>query len=336
VRLFKAETRRLAKRRFTKFLVIGSLVVLAAIGAGVFLSNQKLGPAQVASAKADAERDFQEAVKQSAQDQQECEAAKGTAGASHWPADCAQLYQPTREDFDYHNYMPSTFEFKTAFTIMLTTLAAIFALMGFVIGASFVGAEWSTGGMMNLLLWRPQRLRVLGTKLVALLVGLTALTAVTLAAWTGFFWLVAKQRGSIAGMTSGAWQSIALTEVRALVLVLAATALGFGLASLGRHTAMALGAAVGAVILFQFGLVTVLSMAKVKFAEAFLVPYWVSAWMDKSAKIEDWNTCSFSSSAGCQPDTLTITWQHAGGVLALVLVLVIGAAMWTMRSRDIT
>ena len=38
--------------------------------------------------------------------------------------------------------------------------AAILALVGFVIGASFVGAEWSTGGMMNLLLWRPKRLTV--------------------------------------------------------------------------------------------------------------------------------------------------------------------------------
>ena len=39
------------------------------------------------------------------------------------------------------------------------------------IGASFVGAEWNSGGMMNLLLWRPQRLKVLSTKLAALLAG---------------------------------------------------------------------------------------------------------------------------------------------------------------------
>ena len=334
--LYKAETRRLVKRRFTKWLVIGSLVVLAAIAAGVFLSNQKVGPAQVTQAKAEAERDYQQAVQQVAQDQQRCEAAKGTADAANWPPDCSQLYQPTREDFDYHGYMPSTFEFKKTFTVMVTTLAAIFALMAFVIGASFVGAEWNSGGMMNLLLWRPQRLKVLGTKLAALLAGLAALTTVTLVAWTGFFWLVGKLRGDTNGMTSGVWQSLALTEVRAMVLVLAAAALGFGLASLGRHTALALGAAVGAVIVFQFGLVTVLSLAKVRFAEAFLAPYWVSAWMDKSVKIEDWNTCDFSSSQGCEPATLTITWPMAGGVLALIIALVMGAAMWTMRSRDIT
>jgi ABC-type transport system involved in multi-copper enzyme maturation permease subunit len=336
VSLFKAESRRLVKRRFTKWLVIGSLVVLAAIAAGVFLTNQKVGPAQVAAAQAEADRDYQQALQQAATDRQQCEAAKGTASAQQWPSDCADMYTPTPDNYDYHGYMPSTFEFAKTFKVMVTTLAAIFALMAFVIGASFVGAEWASGGMMNLLLWRPQRLKVLGTKLVALLTGLAALTAVTLVAWTGFFWLVGKLRGTTTGMTSGAWQSLALTEVRATVLVLAAAALGFGLASLGRHTAMALGVAIGVVVLFQFGLVTVLSLAKVKFAEALLVPYWVAAWMDKSVKLENWDKCNFSSSQGCEPDTLTITWQISGSVLAGIIVLVVGAAMLTMRSRDVT
>jgi ABC-2 type transport system permease protein len=232
--------------------------------------------------------------------------------------------------------MPSTFEFAKTFKEMVTALAAIFALMGFVIGASFIGAEWSSGGMMNLLLWRPQRLKVLSTKLSALVINLGLLTAVVLAAWTGIFWLIARAHGTTTGMTAGAWRSLSLTEVRALGLVLVAAAVGFGLASLGRHTATALGVAIGAVILLQFGLVTVLDRANVKFADALLAPYWVQAWMNKSVKIEDWNSCDFSSTQGCQPATLTITWPMAGGVLAVLLVLIVGAAMWTMRSRDVT
>jgi ABC-2 type transport system permease protein len=336
VSLFKAESRRLVKRRFTKLLVIGSVVVLIAIAVGIFLTNQKIGPDTIATAKAAATQQFQQDQEQAKQDLASCEAAKGTPAANQWPSDCAQLNQPTEDNYDYRNFLPSTFTFSKNFAVMVTTLAAIFALMGFVMGASFVGAEWSSGGMMNLLLWRPQRLKVLGTKLIALVAGLGALTVVTLAAWTGFFWVLAKLRGDTAGMTSGAWQSLGLTELRALGLVLAAGLLGFGLASLGRHTAMALGAAIGAVILLQFGLVTVLSLAKVKFAEAYLVPVWVQAWMDKSVKVEDYNSCDFSSIQGCTPPSLTITWQMAGGVLALVIVLVVGAAMWTMRSRDVT
>jgi len=44
----------------------------------------------------------------------------------------------------------------------------------------------------------------------------------------------------------------------------------------------------------------------------------------------------FSPTGGCQPDTLTITWPMAGVAMALLFVLVVGGAMWTMRKRDIT
>ena len=144
------------------------------------------------------------------------------------------------------------------------------------------------------------------------------------AAWTGIFLLVANLRGSTASMTSGAWQSLLLTQVRALLLVVVAGALGFGLASVGRHTAMALGVAIGTIIVFQFGLGTVLALAKVKFAQAYLVPVWVIAWMKQRYEVQDLNSCDFSGVNGCQPDTFTITWQMAGGVLAAVFVLVVG------------
>jgi ABC-2 type transport system permease protein len=336
VSLFRAETRRLAKRRFTKFLVLGCLAVLVAVAAGMFFTNHKVGPSQIAAARAEADRNFQEQSRQADLEKQRCAAAPGTADAANYPADCSQLYTPTKADFDPQWYMPATFDFRKKFGDMITTLAALLALMAFVVGASFVGAEWSSGGMMNLLLWRPQRLKVLGTKLLALLVGLAALTTVTAAAWNGVFALIADQRGSLSSMTSGAWQSVALMELRALVLVLVVGAVGFGLASLGRHTAMALGVAIGVVILFQFGLGTVLSLAKVKFVEAYLIPIWGMAWMDKSVKLENYDACNYSASGGCQPDTLTITWPMAGGVLAVVTVLAVGAAIWAMRSRDVT
>ncbi len=334
--LYTAETRRLTKRRFTKLFVLGVALILIAVAIAMFFSNQKLGADQIASAQAQATADYQRAVEQSQKDTVDCQAAQGTSRADQYPPGCTDMYTPTPEDFQAQWYMPATFDFRENFPAMVTTLAALLALVGFIVGASFVGAEWSSGGMMNLLLWRPQRLLVLGTKLAALLVFFTALTVVFSALWTAAFVGVASARGSTESMTSGAWQSILLMEARGLILVLVAAAVGFGLASLGRHTAMALGATIGAVIVFQFGLGTVLSMANVKFAEAYLIPIWMIAWLDKEVKIEDYNSCDFSSSSGCQPDALTLTWPMAGGLLAVVFVLIVGAAMWTMRSRDVT
>jgi ABC-2 type transport system permease protein len=334
--LYKAETRRLVKRRFTKLFVLGGLLVLAAVAVGMFVSNQKVGPDQIASAQAQAQDDFRRSVASTEQFRTECQAAQGTGKAADFPPGCEGIVGPTQEDFHAEWYMPATLEFREKFPDMVTTLAAIMALVAFIVGASFVGAEWSSGGMMNLLLWRPQRVRVLATKLGAFLVGLIALTVVLEAAWTGLFYLIAQSRGSTESMTSGAWQSIALMELRALAVVIVGGAVGFGLASIGRHTAMALGVVVAVAVVFQFGLGAVLGLANIKFAEAYLIPVWLIAWMTKSYRIEDASSCDFSATGGCQPEVLTLTWQMAAPGLAAIFILVVGASLWTMRSRDVT
>jgi ABC-type transport system involved in multi-copper enzyme maturation permease subunit len=336
VSLYIAETRRLVKRRFTRYFTLGAVVVLAAIAIAMFATNERIGPAQIADAKAQAHADYQRNLEQAADFKKKCEAAKGTADAQGYPSNCDDLGAPTEDNFDPKWYLPATFDFRTKFPDLVTTLAALLSVVGFVIGASFVGAEWNSGGMANLLLWRPQRLRVLGTKLLAFLVGLTGLTVLLSAAWTGAFALVAKYRGTSGSMTAGAWKSIGLMEARGLALIVVAGAVGFGLASIGRHTAMALGVAIGLIIVFQFGLGTALSLAKVKFSEAYLLPFWIEAWMKQKFVVEDYNSCNFSGTEGCRPDTFTITWHMAGSALAVAFVVLVGGALWTIRRRDIT
>jgi ABC-2 type transport system permease protein len=218
----------------------------------------------------------------------------------------------------------------------LIAFAAILAMVAFVAGASFVGAEWASGGMMNLLLWRPRRLQVLWTKLAALLSGLTMLTLSAGALWTLGFWLTGRYRGTTASMTAGAWQSFALTGLRALVLILAAGAIGFALASVGRHTAMALGVVLGVGVVVQFGVGIVLSAAEVDFVEAYLLPTYAIAWMSKKLTLEDFDSCVPIPGGGCVSETFDITWQMSGGLMAAAVILLLGAALWTMRSRDIT
>ncbi|GAA4594037.1 ABC-type transport system involved in multi-copper enzyme maturation permease subunit [Actinoplanes octamycinicus] len=329
--LYRAETRRLTKRRFTIFFVLLALVVLGLVAAGVAVTNHKATPAVVAAAQADADRDFQEQTKLAAQEKVRC-----AERPADYPEGCDALWTPTKDQFQAENYMPSQFDFRNNFPAMLITFAALLALAAFIIGASFVGAEWNSGGMMNLLLWRPQRLRVLSTKLAALLVWLTGLSVVTGAVWTGVFWVIATQRGTTAKMTSGAWQSIGLMGLRGLALVLVAGAVGFGIASIGRHTAAALGAAIGVIVVFQFGLGVVLSLAQARFADLYLLPTWIAAWMFKSFEVTDYNAPCVFSANGCEPPTYTLTWQLAGSVFAALSIIIVGAAMWTIRKRDIT
>ncbi|WP_229067840.1 ABC transporter permease [Actinoplanes sp. DH11] len=333
--LARAESRRLVKRRLTKVIVIGVLLVLAAVVAGSWFSSEKVGAAQVAAAKAEADRNYQEALRSAAADKEKCLAAQGTPEASQWPADCNQLFTPTIEDYNYEWYMPATFVLREEFPLMVAVFALVLAAAAFLVGASFVGAEWNSGGMMNLLLWRPQRLRVLGTKLAVFLGWVTVLALVLGAAWTGLFRLLAEYRGSTENMTSGVWQSFGLTGLRGLAVILAAGALGFALASLGRHTGMALGALVAFGAL-DIGAYIMASLAGLSFPDLWFVPYWLIALLTKEFVTTDWTSCDYSSTAGCEPATFTMTWQTASIGLAAVTVLIVGASMLTMRKRDIT
>ena len=208
--LYRAETRRLVKRRFTRWFVLGTLLVLVAVAVGTLLTNQKLGPEQFAQAKAAARQDFEQSRAGAERMIKDCEAARGTPEAQRYPANCEGLSAPTEDSFRPEWYLPATFTFKDKFPDMVTALAGLLALVGFVIGASFVGAEWSSGGMMNLLLWRPQRLRVLTTKLAAFLVGLVGLAVVLSALWTGIFLLIAQARGSTAAILQAARLTVAM------------------------------------------------------------------------------------------------------------------------------
>ncbi|MBG0566796.1 ABC transporter permease subunit [Actinoplanes aureus] len=333
--LARAESRRLFKRRFTKLLMVGVLLILAAVAAGTYLSNQKVSAGQIAEAKAEANRDYQAGLVSAEQEKQKCLAAEGTPEIQNWGGSCENIYTPSPEDYDYVWYMPASFELRQEFPDMISVFAVVLAAAAFLIGASFVGSEWNSGGMMNLLLWRPQRLRVLGTKMAVFLGWLTGVSLLLAAVWTGVFQLIAQFRGTTDRMTSGVWQSFGLMGLRGLALIVVAGALGFAMASLGRHTGMALGALIG-IGAVQIGVYVMAQLAGAKYPDVFLAPLWLFAWLYKEFVVEDYTSCDYSSTGGCELDQFTMTWQVAGTGTAVLVVLVVGAAMWTMRSRDIT
>ncbi|HEX2773206.1 MAG TPA: ABC transporter permease, partial [Micromonosporaceae bacterium] len=171
--LFRTEVRRLRKRRFVRYMTLAGVLVLLAVVAGTFFTNKSVTAEQIAAAKRTAEQHYQQNIAATEQFRRDCERVQAGGGSAeekaHFPPDCAMIQPPSREEFNFEWFMPPSFDFRGEFEPMITTFAAILALVAFVAGASFVGAEWNTGGMMNLLLWRPRRLQVLLTKLAAVL-----------------------------------------------------------------------------------------------------------------------------------------------------------------------
>lgn len=331
--LFRAELRRLAKRRFPRWMLLVVLAVMAATVVGAFALHTKPGPEAEAQARAKAEETYAEQQRWMELEIAECE--QSTNIERNWGVtDCEEIrhrYGTEVEDM-VEWFLPPAFEFRDDFPPMITVLTALLTAFGFIVGASFIGAEWRSGGMANLLVWQPRRLQVFLTKLGAVLVGTLGLGVLLGTVWTAAFWWVALQRG-VADMSSGAWQSFALMGLRGVTLALVAAALGFAVASIGRHTAMALGAVV-ALAVAGYGMAVVMVMGGVSSVERWLYNTYLQAWMNKSVVIYDYAGCDWSMGQ-CLPREIEITWQTSGLLLAAILLVVLGAAMWHLRRRDV-
>ncbi|GIH11485.1 hypothetical protein Rhe02_95520 [Rhizocola hellebori] len=326
--LVRAERRRFIKRRLTIWMVVIGVLILGAVITGFALTHEKPTAATLAAAEAAAERDYKEQTLMFERYKAECEANAGTDAAM-------KCQGPEREWFKAEHYMPPQFNFKEMFGETLIVWAAITAMVGFVLGATFVGAEWSSGSMMNLLTWRPRRMNVLGTKLGVALGWMTVVGVVTFGLWGGAQYILGKTSGTTAGMTPGTWQSFGLTGLRGVAMILAFTALGFGLASLGRHTALALGVAIAVVIVGQIGLAIVLQMANVKFAEAYLIPVHMYTWLNKEVTLQDFSGQVTCDQNGCDAPELILRYTSTGYVALGVIAVVLALAFVSMRKRDV-
>lgn len=330
--LVRAELERLAARRFVQLML-----VLLAVAFAVTVATTLAGSHQPTAAELQqANWQVDQIKRENSSFYQECLRTDrgGRPGypEDKFPADCEEIL--TWSQPDPLDYLYGVFVFERQITPLVWFLVAFLGLFGFLVGASYIGAEWSSGGMMNLLLWRPKRRTVLLTKL-GVLTGATLTVTVLLGAlWTVAFWVIGRYDGVTGKVTSGVWQSYGLTGLRGIGLVLMVTAIAFGLASFGRHTAMALGVAIGVGVIAEIGLRIAFGTTGVAFGERFIPSTYVLAWFLKKLTLSDWNSCRFAQGT-CNPAEMVVTWQQSGLVFGAVTVVVLAAAFWAIRRRDV-
>lgn len=114
------------------------------------------------------------------------------------------------------------------------------AALAFVIGATYVGAEWSSRSIVTLLSWEPRRLRVIGVKTAVVVLVTTGMAVVTQLTWVGVAQLLARTRGTTE-VPDGFWGDVYTQGVRSVLFVVLVGLLGFGLANVIRNTGAALG-----------------------------------------------------------------------------------------------
>jgi ABC-2 type transport system permease protein len=333
VNLWKAELQRLLSRRFVRILTI---LLVAVFGVTIFVT--------MASSRTPTPDDWRNATSQAQsvndirqQIYRDClsahEPGASAVERAKFPGRCVyKEVQP--EDFLYDTYV-----FHKSIKPLIAFLAAYLALFGFLVGATFVGAELSSGGMTNLLLWRPQRLQVLGAKLGVLLGSVGLFSVLFSAVYIGTFYGIAQATGYVGTVDSALVSDTGLLLVRGLGLVLVVTACAFGVATLGRHTAASLGLATAYVVVWEGGARLVMDMLSASRPDPWFLSTYIGAWMTgrlelydrfKACPSYDMSTDSFDCS-----NQYVIYWWHAAAVFLVVLAAFVGGAFTIFRRRDL-
>ena len=327
MRLVRAELGRLAARRFTQLMVV---LLIAAFGitiATTIASSHRPTASELTRAETQVEQQRIEAQRW----YEECLNAQRLNSAAYrggqYPIDCQQSEpaQITTADFLYE-----VFVFEREIPGLLYFLIAFLALFGFLVGASYVGAELASGGMTNLLLWRPQRMIVLGAKLGTLIGSVLVLSVIASVVYLGAFWTIAQAGGLPGDLDAEFWRWLGLTVGRGLGLTLLATALGFSIATLGRHTAAALGVVAGYAIIWELGARVVMYTVEAARTEQWMLTTYVVAWMTGEVEMWDRSPCLVGSVC-----SYTLTWVDALIVLLAVGGVFVAGAFANFRRRDL-
>lgn len=323
MRLLGVELRRLGSRRVTwAALAVAVAALVLVLGKTAYDSRP---PSAAERARAEQLASQAAAQFNLAEQQQRCAemqrgAPEGVPPDKAGP-DCSQIRPPQASDY----LVDRTFRFASEITSRMVGFGVLLALLSFLVGASFVGAEWGAGTLPGLLLVEPGRSRVVLAKAGALLAGVALAGGLLLGAVLGGHYLVAALRGDLTGANVSA---AALTGGRALVLGLTAGGLGFALAGSLRGTAVALGAGFA---YFLGGEIVVRALLG-RVDQWLFVPN-VTALLNKGTKIS-YFVCDANRT--CTDRTVTISaWQGTAYLLALVAVGLL-AFLVTFRRRDLT
>lgn len=304
MRNFTVEVRRLLSRRLVRVLAL--LVLLSILFGGVMAAIKARENADnVPSAQAN-----QQAERFEQRELQRC--LSGRYGPlPDDPQEAEELCesQMSFESSDPRLYLTDTKD-------VLLGISAIIMILLWLVGASFIGAEWRHDTITTLLTWEPRRVRLMLAKVAAVAV-CSFVAALLIQALTG---AVVAPSAYAFGSTAGAdaeWlrnlveQALRIASVGALI-----GAVGFALASLGRNTAAALGVGFAYVVVVE-NLIRALK------------PEW-QPWF-----FTDNTVIVVAADPGVLPEIGHTVGQATVVIVGYALLLLL-AALAIFRSRDVT
>jgi ABC-2 type transport system permease protein len=327
IRLTTVELRRLIARRLTVIGVAAVLLITAFLLFATWRNSQPLSAAQQQQNQVMFEQIHKDWELHGKENRAQCEKDYATQpDPKPKMEEMCNYVEPKLEDFG----KPKTI-FAEAIPDLLLGSAYLLAFAAFLIGASFLGAEFSSGAISNWLTFEPRRLRVYGSKLLALAIGAIPLAVVVLAIVLGGTFLIIDHLGTTAGTTGKVWGDLTATAGRAVLLSAAAGALGGVVGLLLRHTAAAIGVAMGYVVLVEAvfgGFLTKAQPWLVRVNFDAWVKHGTTYWVEK---------CQSSADGGyyCESVEKAVSFEHGAWYLAVITVLLLAAGAGAFYRRDV-
>lgn len=323
-RLVGTELRRLAARRFTKVLL--GVCVLGYLIAVAYLFQSHAKPTAADYAQATVQRDDQ--ISQIAAYAKQCLAAPGGSEAT-----CGTV--PTADEFPIDQFLAnSPFQPRQVPDYTLAVGAAV-ALAGYALGATFIGAEWSSRNLVAWLFYEPRRLRLLGAKLLAVTAAVLALSILAQLLWAVTARILLSARG-LPVSTLGAdaahfWADLTGMQIRAALLVIPTVWLGFGLANLIRNTAAALGVAFVYFVILE-NVIRAINPA----LQPYLFTTGLAAWATHGGVTVDGAQVYNQKLGYVAPEQIHVSNLQGALTLLIYAAVVLAISVTTFRRRDIT
>jgi ABC-type transport system involved in multi-copper enzyme maturation permease subunit len=237
--LLRSELHRFRSRRFIQ--VVLAVAVVGWIVATIIALTQFGNPTDAQIAQA--EQQISVDLKMQHEGWQQCIDNPGQVPEGVAPEDACGP-EPTRDTMQLEWYLDKApFDFGSTGNDGALGFAALSSVVAALVGATWIGAEWSTRSLVALLFWVPRRMQVMAAKLVVLVGAAALIGVVAQAGWLAMSGILRAAVGSDNPLPHAFWGDLLQTQGRGVLLTVIAALLAFGLTNLVRNTGAALGIA---------------------------------------------------------------------------------------------
>lgn len=301
--LLGSELMRARSRRIARVVVIGVLVGIGVSAIILAVQSHRPTPQQLASLQAEYHQQLRACLAGQYVPRDQLPPGETLEGV------CAGAIRP--ENF---RTTGNEFALSNALNVLQGT-AFLVIIGGWVLGASFAGADWSEGTFATLLAWEPRRLRVLFGRGLVTAVLVFVLAVVLQVIFVGALALVASTRGSAATGT-GFFRELSGIGVRVAAAASLGSLLGLSIAMLARSTAASVGAGFAYLGVVE-GLLRALRPGWQPWLLGDNLAVWVSGH-DNGITLHE------------------LSLGHAGATLAVYGIALLAIAAWSFVIRDVS